>query len=519
MPYHPSFAFAPRTGRRQLSPVTTRTLLLAISLATATTSLSEEAPANVPAPLPKADQGPAKAALEKFREGKHSIAIDLARPLAEKGDADALFLMGFAAETGQGMVASRDSALENYKKAINAGHKDAVFRHALILLNSKDAEDRRAAQTELESAAEKDPGNAGRILGEAWMRGTLGQEPDFEKAAEWWKKAADAGDPTSMLMLARLYEGGFGFSEKSDPTQSLDYYKKATDLGEVSAYVPYGSRLLNGPPEIRDEDKGRELLAKAIEEKQITAYLALGDFEENVKENPSAALEQYKAGAEANQADCMLRLASFYLTGKAVEKNEETGREWLVKAVAQGSGAAALELASRLSQDEKPDVQEIYKYLLSASNTGIPAAQNELGLLYVSGNLGLSDPKAGAAWFTAAAKSAFAAAQSNLGTLYERGMGMEPDYNNAGQLYSLAANQGHPAATAGLARLHAAGLGTDQDLVKAWALASLAVERGDEESKAMLGDLTTRLNTEQIAAAKKEFELLKKPAEEVPATK
>jgi TPR repeat protein len=95
-------------------------------------------------------------------------------------------------------------------------------------------------------------------------------------------------------------------------------------------------------------------------------------------------------------------------------------------------------------------------------------------------------------------------------------MGVAVDYNNAGQLYMLAANQGHAAATTGLARLHASGQGTDQNLPKAWALASLAIERGDAEAKTLLGDLTSKLSDDQMAAARKELEELKKPAAETP---
>ncbi|HEY1121831.1 MAG TPA: tetratricopeptide repeat protein, partial [Haloferula sp.] len=299
----------------------------------------------------------------------------------------------------------------------------------------------------------------------------------------------------------------------------LEFYQKAAALGDASAFIPLGSRLLNGDQAIRNEKEGREWLAKAIEKEQWAAYLALGDFEENVKKDDKAALANYQKGAEKEQGDCMLRVAAFHLEGKGgLEKSEEKGKEWLVKAAEAGNALAALEMASRLSNAEKPDLLGAYKYLLSAANTGLPAAQNEIGLLYVSGKMGLSDPTAGVAWFTAAAKAGFAAAQNNLGTLYERGMGVPVDYNNAGQLYSLAANQGHAAATTGLARLHAAGHGTDQNLAKAWALASLAIERGDDkEAKTLLGDLTSKMSEAQISEGKKELDTLRKPAEPKPA--
>jgi len=499
--------------------VTAKILLLALSLATvvaapAAVSLGTDAPV---APPTAAADGPAKPALDAFREGRHSIAVDLAKPLAAKGNADALFLLGFAAETGQGLPASREAALENYQKAAAAGHKDATYRRALILLNSKEDKDRQQGREALETAAKTDAANAGRILGEAWLRGLLSEKPDFDQAADWWNRASEAGDTPSILLLARLYEGAFGFKEKADAKRSLDLYRKAAALGDENAFIPLGSRLLNGDEKLRDEKEGREWLGKAIEKKQFAAYLALGDFEENVKKSNKAALAQYLKGAEEKQPDCMVRVASFHLEGREVEKSEEKGREWLAKAAEAGSPLAALEMASRLSKDEKPDLLGAYKYLLSAANAGVPVAQNELGLLYVSGNFGLSDPVAGSAWFTLAAKAGFAAAQNNLGTLYERGMGVPVDFNNAGQLYMLAANQGHAAATTGLARLHASGQGTDQNLPKAWALASLAIERGDNEAKTLLGDLTTKLDEKQLAAAKKELEELKKPASDKPA--
>ncbi|WP_367875218.1 hypothetical protein [Luteolibacter sp. Populi] len=498
--------------------MTTKTLLLALalSLATATVapaavSLGNEAPVAAPA----VPEGPAKGAIEAFRDGKHAAGVELAKPLAEGGNADALFLLGFAAETGQGLASSREVALEYYKKAAAGGHKDATYRRSLILLNSKEEKDRQEGREVLETAAKTDAANAGRILGEAWLRGLVSEKPDFDKAAEWWQKASEAGDTPSILILARLYEGAFGFPEKVDAKRSLELYQQAAGLGDENAFIPLGSRLLNGDEKLRNEAEGREWLGKAIEKKQFAAYLALGDFEESLRKDDKAALAQYQKGADEKQPDCLLRVAAFHLEGKGgLEKSEEKGREWLGKAAEAGSAMAALEMASRISKDEKPDLLGAYKYLLSASNAGLAVAQNELGLLYVSGNLGLSDPTAGVAWFTLAAKSGHAAAQNNLGTLYERGMGVPVNFNNAGQLYSLAANQGHAAATTGLARLHATGQGTDQNLPKAWALASLAIERGDNEAKTLLGDLTSKLDEKGLAQGKKELDELKKPKEE-----
>jgi len=231
-----------------------------------------------------------------------------------------------------------------------------------------------------------------------------------------------------------------------------------------------------------------------------------------VKEDPKAAYRAYLTGAEAGQTDCMLRVANLRLQGKGVEKDEAKAVEWIDKAAKAGNPSAAYEMASRLSRAETPAPLKFYPYLLAAANGDLPAAQNELGLLYVSGNLGAADATAAVAWLTRAAKNGLADAQSNLGAFYERGVGVPVNYSSAGELYSLAANQGHAAATSALARMTSQGIGTKKDIVKGWALATLAVERGDETAKAILGELSTELTPGLLIAAKKVLEELKQPA-------
>ncbi|MCH7224736.1 tetratricopeptide repeat protein [Haloferula sp. A504] len=467
-----------------------------------------------PALSPDAGDGPAKEALALFNQGRHRDAVEAARPLAEEGDADALFLLGYAAETGQGILASREEALDFYRKAAAKDHQEATYRRALILLNSKDKAERETGRKVLEAASETDPGTAGRILGEAWLRGLPEGKADFEKAAKWWTSASEAGDTTALLLLARLYSGNFGFAEKADAAKALELYQKAADLGEKAAYLPLGSRLLNGDEALRDEAKGREWLAKAIETDQPAAWLAIGDFEETVKEDDKAAYLAYLKGADAEQQDCMLRVAGMLYNGRGVEEDKAAATRWLEKSAELGNAQAHLELANLASAGENPDLLTAYRHLVAAADGGLATAQNELGLLYVSGNLGAADGPAAVAWFTRAAKAGMAAAQNNLATLYERGAGVALNYGSAGELYSLAANQGHAEATTALARMHALGLGTEPDLAKAWALATIAVERGDENAKSLLGELSPRLTPELLTEAKKQLEELKAPKTE-----
>jgi TPR repeat protein len=481
----------------------TLALVLATALAPALPAAVSLATENT-ATLPTDTEGPAKPALDAFRAGRHAKAVELAKPLAEEGNADALYMMGYAHETGQGAEASREKALEFYRKAAAAKHLDASYRMSFILLASDDEKEREQARESLESAARSDVSVAGRILGEAYLLGRLTPTPDPDKAVFWWQRAAEAGDIPSILLLARFHDGQFGFPELRDVKKALDLYAKAAGLGNSGAMAALGSRLLNGEKEIRDEKRAREWLKKAIDAKEYSAWLALGDYEENVNKDLKAAFAQYERGKDAGQIDCMLRAAAFHMEGKGTEKDIERGLDILNQAAKAGSPVAHFQIAAHTLSAEEPDLLAGYAHLVTAANGNLVEAQNELGLLYLSGRLQIADATAGVAWLTLAAKNGHPAAQHNLATLYENGLaGLGRNLENAGQLYSLAANQGHPAATLALARMHRDGTGTEADAVKAWALASLAEERGAEDAAEMVKSIGAKFTEEQRLAAVK----------------
>lgn len=448
--------------------------------------------------------------MDAFQAGRHAKAVELAKPLAEKGNADAIYLLGFAYESGKGVEASKDKALEYYRKAAAMKHKDASYRLAFNLLASDKEEERNQAREVLESSAKDDPAVAGRILGEAYLRGKLTAAADPDKALFWWKRASDAGDIPSILLAARFYEGQFGFPERKDPKEALASYSKAAGLGDAGAMAAIGSRLLSGDEKFRDEQKGREWLKKAIAAKEYSAYLALGDYEENVKKNLKDALAEYERGKDAGQIDCMLRAADFYIEGKGVEKDVERGTALLEKAAEAGNPFASMRLAEKALSAEKPDILLGYKYLLSAANGNLVAAQHSLARLYLSGKFALADVTAGIAWMTRAAQGGSAQAQYDLGSIYAQGgAGIPQNLENAGQLFLLATNQGHGPSTLALARMLQEGIGTKPDLVKAWALASLAQERGEESAKKVIDAITEKLDDKQKAEAKKLLEDIK----------
>lgn len=464
---------------------------------------------------------PAKQAIAAFEAGRHTEAVNQAKPLAEAGDAEALYLMGYAHETGQGAEASRDKALDYYSKAAAGKNKNAVYRRAFILLGSKEAKDREQGRASLEAAAVDDPQVAGRILGEVYLRGSEGVPADPAKALSWWTKAGDAGDVASIILGAKLLEGQFGFPDQVSQKKANEAYEKAAKLGDAGAMAALGSRYLTGPDaKLHDEKLGREWLKKAVDAGEPAAHLALGDYEENVKKDPKAALAHYERGKDAGELESAVRAAACYIDGKGTDKDPARGWKILETAANSGSAKAHLAIAARDLSADPPKMASGYGHLVAAARGGLPEAQNELGLLYLSGRLGDADGVAGASWLARAAQAGLANAQNNLAVLFEQGAGVDQNFNNAGQLYAAAANQGHAGATLGLARLVARGAGTEANPVKAWALASLAVERGEKSAQELVDQLAAGFDANAKAAAAKELESLKaeKPKSDKPKT-
>lgn len=429
---------------------------------------------------------PAETARRTFEAGAHAEAVKLALPLAEKGDVDAIYLMGFAHETGQGAERSAKKAEEFYRKGMAKNHADSAYRLSFMLMSTKDKTSLLEAQAILEKQALSDPAIAGRILGEAFLLGRLTGEQDPDKAVKWWKNAADAGDIASMLFIARFHDGQMGFTDRKDPAVSLLYFGKAAEAGNTGAMVAVGSRLLYGDEAGRDEKRGLASLEKAIAGKDATAYLALGTWQQNVKKDPKAALAEFERGKDAGQPESMLRAAEYYIEGKGTKKDVPRGLGILEKAAEEGNAQAHLMLAANILQSEKPDTVSGYKHLLAAANGGMAAAQNELG------------------------------------ALHERGTGVDQSYEKAAQFYALAAQQGHASATLALARFHAAGAATEVNRPRAWALGKIAGDRGEGNAAKFLETLEKEFSKEQLAGAKAELEKMtsdkpvEKPAEKSP---
>ena len=123
--------------------------------------------------------------------------------------------------------------------------------------------------------------------------------------------------------------------------------------------------------------------------------------------NTQAALAVCQAEAEAGHAIAQVVLATKYMYGEEVQRNEEHAFTWYLQAAEQGTAPGSV----------------AYMY---ATGTGVQQNDNEA-----------------AKWYTEGAKQGDAVSQVNLGRYYEHGTGVAQDIEKAKALYKAACEGGN----------------------------------------------------------------------------
>lgn len=67
-----------------------------------------------------------------YHRGDHAAAMEIWRPLAERGDASAQYMVGYLYANGEGVVANRRTAAKWYRRAADQGDPDAQLNLGLM---------------------------------------------------------------------------------------------------------------------------------------------------------------------------------------------------------------------------------------------------------------------------------------------------------------------------------------------------------------------------------------------------
>ena len=158
------------------------------------------------------------------------------------------------------------------------------------------------------------------------------------------------------------------------------------------------------------------------------------------------------------------------------------------------------------------------------AQSGDPAAQYRLGVLYAEGKGVAPNDAEAALWFERAAEQGEPMAQYNLGASYVEGTGVRKDIATAAKWFRRAADQGVALAQLNLGLLYASGSGVPKDAVEAlkWIdLAIYALPAGGVRSDAAkaVADIAGSMTSEQIQEARGRERAWKAKAEARPVMK
>lgn len=143
-------------------------------------------------------------------------------------------------------------------------------------------------------------------VGRWFARGESGVVKDLAQAVEWYRRAAEAGDPDAQSDLGRCYEMGDGVSK--DAAQAVAWYTRAADAGNTSAQNDLGFCYANGTGVVVDQKRAVAWYHKAADAGQVNAqYNLFRCYSEGngVSKDPFLAVAWLRRAAEAGNSQSM----------------------------------------------------------------------------------------------------------------------------------------------------------------------------------------------------------------------
>ncbi|WP_011582496.1 MULTISPECIES: tetratricopeptide repeat protein [Chelativorans] len=253
------------------------------------------------------------------------------------------------------------------------------------------------------SAPALDPSRFGKVLDEAFGAYQRGH---YLTALELARPRAEAGNAAAQTLIAEIHARGLGVPRNGK--EAAKWYGRAAEQGNPEAQLQFGLMLLDGEFIERDFDKAYELMRRAAEAGKPLAQFNLAQMliESGAKE--ADAVIWYERAAEAGLPDAQYAMAQILANGFAgKQEDEEKARQWLEKAARQNFETAQLDLGAWLIEGRggTRNMEEGFRWLKRAAESGNAAAQNRLAKAYMAGLGTEPDSILAASWYMTARRA------------------------------------------------------------------------------------------------------------------
>ena len=270
-----------------------------------------------------------KAAQEAAQKGDVAQTKKLLQAEAEKGNGDAMNLLGELLISGNGAKPAPADAAKWFSKGAEANHPRSQFNLARLLLVGAEGvpSDKEKAKFLLRQAAEGGLPDAQYALGQQFESELIGDgkglDPDLSEPRKWYEKAAAKNHPDALLALARYADDGLGGFTK-DPVKGAEFTYKAAQTGNMLAMNEMGVRYQKGLGMKAENVAAVGWFLSASELGMPAAMVNLGNCYEignGVPKNFNRAANYYASAARLQFAPAHYLLAGMLAEGRGVDKD------------------------------------------------------------------------------------------------------------------------------------------------------------------------------------------------------
>lgn len=278
----------------------------------------------------------------------------LLRAAAERGEAEAQYLLGLQYREGDGIDRSPAEAEKWLSRAAGAGSVEAQAALGALQAASGDQDKLAEAAKWLLTAADRGNAEAMQNLG-ALYREHPGMSGDPLAALRWYVQAATAGQPAAARAVAELYARGQGVAR--DGALALHWYRRAAELGDAPAKLLFGRVEAVTQAVTADPDQALAWWRAEAEKGDIGAALALA-VREAKKRSPQEAPEETARWSlllsGLRGADALMVRGFLLEHGIAVNRDLVAAEENYRRAAELGLPQAAAALARLQSSSAEP---------------------------------------------------------------------------------------------------------------------------------------------------------------------
>lgn len=404
-----------------------------------------------------------------------------------------VFSMSNKANSGAGALPPHVQ-LEMMRQAADGGGANAEynFGNALIAASMY-----TAGIDNLKKAAEHDHAAAQYDLARVYHTGLGGTKTDAKQARYYLEKSAALNHPPAMTMLGvwnlRAINTGGVPTSPDDIKSAFELFKRAADLGDVSALFALGSELVSGSVIPADPKAGALYLVRGAAKGDSDCMMMLADCYHNgngVKQDYSRAFKLYESAAKNGQSNALGRLGEYLFFGQGVTQDLKAAVKHFETAALQHGDVHAYYRLGTCYMDGigvKKNVRLGQSYMNKAISQGSTSAMAELGRRYLVGNGVTRDVNRGIEYFVQGAKAGDVDCKAFLATTHVARK--DPDsISLAISLYKECADAGSLDATAILGRYYLNGIGVDQDVELGVSMVTRAADGGNALANDVMGD-------------------------------